>query len=118
MSTFDSEIIRLCNRLDVKDAVIGLLGDSLKERDERVTMLRTIIKDNDTTISTMSKHMDYMREAVVSYSREITNLNNKLDTKDTIILDLKKAIKEQADALRDMSKLLADCRTELTRGTR
>lgn len=54
--TFDSKIIRLCNRLDVKDAVIGLLDDSLKERDERIKILRNIIKDNDTTISTMSKH--------------------------------------------------------------
>ena len=116
-----SNIDVLMGRLDVKDAVIKSLDDSLKERDERVKILRNIIKDNDTTISTMSKHMDYMREAVVSYSREITNLNNKLDIKDTIILDLKKAIKEQADALRDMSQRLADYRAEysnLTRGTR
>jgi len=104
MSAIDSKIIRLCNRLDVKDAIITLLDSSLKERDDRVSILRNIISDNDKTI--------------VRYTMYEVHLKKELDIKDTIISDLRKGIQEQANAIKDLLNLLADCRTELTRGTR
>lgn len=102
MSTFDSKIIRLCNRLDVKDTVIGLLGDSLKERDERVTMLRTIIKDNDKTIAELRKTLEG-RDTIYE-----TNLKTALAVKDTINADLCKAIEEQRDALNHLRGVAVD----------
>jgi chromosome segregation ATPase len=93
-----------------KDAVIGLLNSSLKDRDDRVDILRTIISDNDKTISTMSNHMEVMREQVTSYSRDVTNLKKVLDTKDAVISDLNKSIKEQCNNLKDLRNLLAEYR--------
>jgi len=72
MSAIDNKVIRLCNKLDVKDAVIGLLDDSLKERDERVAILRTIVKDNDTTIDTL-------RKLVTVYVAKLNGANATID---------------------------------------
>ena len=93
---------------NTKDAVIGLLNASLKERDERVAILRTIIQDSDSTIGKQSRRIEVMGNQIMSFSDDITKLNKDLVIKDTIILDLKKSIEEQANALRDMRKVIKE----------
>lgn len=95
---------------NTKDAVIGLLNASLKDRDDRVDILRNIIKDNDSTIGKQSRRIEVMGNQIMSFSDDITKLNKDLVIKDTIIQDLKKSIQEQADALRDMGRVLAEYR--------
>ena len=108
---------------NTKDAVIGLLHSSLKDRDDRVDILRNIIKDNDATILELRKTLEGRDTRVLELlttvvelrktleerdTRYETNLKTALAVKDTINADLCKAIEEQRDALRDMSKVIKE----------
>lgn len=87
---------------NTKDAIIGLLHSSLRDRDDRVAILRTIIKDNDATILELDKTLEE-RDTIYA-----TDLKKELAIRDTIISDLHKAIKKQRDALNELRGVAVD----------
>ena len=87
---------------NTKDAIIGLLQSSLKDRDDRVDILRNIIMDNDATILGLRKTLEE-RDTIYD-----THLKTALAVKDTINADLCKAIEEQRDALNHLRGVAVD----------
>ena len=94
----------------VKDGEEGMFISNfwLDQATNSFNLVKSMLEERIDTIKSLKNKLEGRDTRVLELLTEVVELRYTLDTKDTIILDLKKAIEEQANALRDMSKVIKE----------
>lgn len=73
-------------------------------------LVKTMLEERILTIKSLKDKLEDRDTRVLELLTQVVELRDTLDTKDTIISDLNRSIKEQCDAIKDMRRVLAEYR--------